>query len=86
MWQSRQWFIRKGENMFTVEAVIDEAGNVKILQPVLIQGARRALLVVLDERVSTVAETALLSEAALAEDWLKPEEDEAWAYLQRATS
>ena len=72
--------------MFTVEAVIDEAGNVKILQPVLIQGARRALLVVLDERVSTVAETALLSEAALAEDWLKPEEDEAWAYLQRATS
>lgn len=28
-------------------------------------------------------ETALLSEAALAEDWLRPEEDEAWAYLQR---
>ena len=27
-------------------------------------------------------ETALLSEAALAEDWLKPEEEEAWAYLQ----
>ncbi len=71
--------------MFTVEAVIDEAGNVKTLQPVLIQGARRALLVVLDERAPTIAETALLSEAALAEDWLRPEEDEAWAYLQRAT-
>ena len=27
-------------------------------------------------------EEALLSESALAEDWLKPEEDEAWAYLQ----
>jgi len=25
--------------------------------------------------------TALLSEAALAEDWLSPEEDEAWADL-----
>lgn len=25
---------------------------------------------------------SLLSEAALAKDWLKPEEDEAWAYLQ----
>jgi hypothetical protein len=27
-------------------------------------------------------ETMLLSEAALAADWLRPEEDEAWAYMQ----
>ncbi len=72
--------------MFTVEAIIDENGVVKILQPVPLQGARRALVVVLDEPASPVAETALLSEAALAEDWLKPEEDEAWSYLKRATS
>jgi len=32
-----------------------------------------------------VAETALLSEAALAEDWMRPEEDEAWSYLNQAT-
>ena len=72
--------------MFTVEAVIDEQGNVKILQPVPLQGARRALVVVLDEPAFSIAETALLSEAALAEDWLRPEEDEAWSYLKRATS
>ena len=72
--------------MFTVEAVIDEQGNVKILRPVPLQGARRALVVVLDEPVLPVAETALLSEAALAEDWMRPEEDEAWSYLKRATS
>jgi predicted DNA-binding antitoxin AbrB/MazE fold protein len=72
--------------MLTVEAVIDEKGIVKILQPVLLQGTRRALVVVLDEPALPVAETALLSEAALAEDWLKPEEDEAWSYLKRATS
>ena len=72
--------------MITVEAVIDEEGNVKILQPIPLQGARRALLVVLDEPAHTIAETALLSETALAEDWLRPEEDEAWSYLQRATS
>jgi len=72
--------------MFTVEAVIDEDGNVKILKPILLQGARRALLVILDEPALLVAETALLSEAALAEDWMRPEEDEAWSYLQRATS
>jgi hypothetical protein len=72
--------------MFTVEAVIDKSGNVKILRPLSLQGARRALLVVLDEPAPAVAETALLSDAALAEDWLRPEEDEAWAYLQQATS
>lgn len=71
--------------MFTVEAVIDEAGNIKISQPVPIHGSRRALLVILDEPAPSIAETALLSEPALAEDWLRPEEDEAWAYLQRET-
>ena len=68
--------------MFTVEAVIDEEGNVKILQPVPLQGARRALLVILDEPALPVAETALLSEAALAEDWMRLEEDDAWSYLR----
>jgi predicted DNA-binding antitoxin AbrB/MazE fold protein len=70
----------------TVEAVIDEQGNVKILQPIPLQGTRCALVVILDELALSVAETALLSEAALAEDWNKPEEDEAWSYLKRATS
>jgi len=27
-------------------------------------------------------EEALLSESALAEDWVKPEKDATWAYLQ----
>ena len=30
---------------------------------------------------SDVPETALLSEATLAEDWNRPEEDEAWSHL-----
>lgn len=71
--------------MFTVEAIVDDEGNVKILQPVPIQGSRRALVVILDEPARTVAETALLSEVALAEDWMRPEEDEAWSYLKRGT-
>ena len=72
--------------MFTVEAVIDEKGNVKILQPVPLEGLRKALVVILDEPALPVAETALLSEAALAEDRNRPEEDEAWSYLKRVTS
>ena len=66
----------------TVEAVIDEQGNVKLLEPVRPTSARRALVTILEEE--PVAETALLSEAALAEDWNRPEEDEAWAHLQSA--
>jgi hypothetical protein len=38
----------------------------------------------LEERASLgAAESALLSEAALAEDWNRPEEDEAWSHLQQ---
>jgi len=72
--------------MLTVEAVIDVSGQVKLLQPISIPNARRAFVVILEEPASEIAETALLSEPALAEDWLRPEEDEAWSYLQQATS
>lgn len=68
----------------TVEAVIDERGNVRLLEPVHPGGVRRALVTILDERPSERrAENALLSEAVLAEDWERPEEDEAWKHLQK---
>jgi hypothetical protein len=67
----------------TVEAIIDEHGAVKLLEVVNVPGTRRALVTILEEEpMLPVAETALLSEAALAEDWNRPEEDEAWSYLQ----
>ncbi|MCZ6491614.1 MAG: hypothetical protein O7A06_13935 [Acidobacteria bacterium] len=66
----------------TVEAVIDEHGNVRLLEPVQVPGARRALVMILDEPGTAVAETALLSERALEEDWNRPEEDAAWSHLQ----
>ena len=69
----------------TVEAVIDEHGKVQPLQDVTFPHGRRALVTILEEEkpVSAISETALLSEAALGEDWERPEEDEAWSYLQR---
>lgn len=69
----------------TVEAVIDEQNNVRLLEPVHLSGPRRAFLIILDEPAFDIPETALLSEPALAKDWDRPEEDEAWSYLQRAT-
>lgn len=67
----------------TVEAVIDEHGNVRLLETVKVAGARRALVTILeDEPAVSVSLAALLSERALAEDWNKPEEDTAWSHLQ----
>lgn len=68
----------------TIEAVIDEQGEIKLLEAVRRLGRpRRALVTILEEDPRQVAhETALLSEAALAEDWNRPEEDAAWSHLQ----
>ncbi len=67
----------------TVEAVVDEDGRVRLLEEIKLSGARRALVTILEEEPSGGGiETALLSEQALAEDWNRPEEDEAWSHLQ----
>lgn len=67
----------------TIEAVIDKQGKVRLLQDVRLSQERRALVTILEEKPSVaVSETALLSESALAEDWERPEEEEAWSYLQ----
>jgi hypothetical protein len=54
-----------------------------LLEPIALPAPRRALVTVLEEASTIqVPETALLSEAALAEDWNRPEEDAAWSHLQ----
>ena len=67
----------------TIEATIDEQGNVRLLQPIQLSKPRRAYVTILDDE-REIPETALLSEAALAEDWNRPEEDAAWSYLHPA--
>ena len=70
----------------TVEAVIDEQGQVSLLEPVRLPAMRRALVTILEEEpLVRVPDTALLSEAALARDWNRPEEDAAWSHLQSAS-
>ena len=65
----------------SIEATIEKDGTVRLHKKVRLPASRRAILTILDEPAS-IAETALLSELALAEDWNRPEEDKAWAYLQ----
>jgi len=74
----------------TVEAVIDERGEIRLLEPVQLAGRRRVLVTVLDEDPTLMpsdshrTDCCLLSEAALGEDWNRPEEDAAWSHLQSA--
>lgn len=71
----------------TIEAVIDEAGNVRLLQPIALPVMRRALVTILDDEPEPSAlETAMMSEPALAVDWNTPEEDAAWSHLAQLPS
>ena len=67
--------------MRTLEAIIDEQGRVTLLQPLETGSPRRALVVLLNEAITSVDEAAALSEKAL-EDWNRAEEDSAWSHLQ----
>ncbi len=66
----------------TLEATVDETGTVRLLENLTLPQARRALVMILEEPPLHANDLALLSEAALAEDWNRPEEDEAWQHLQ----
>ena len=71
----------------TVEAIVEKDGKVHLLEKIDLSRAKRALVTILDESVddhefSTINETALLSEVALAKEWDRSEEDEAWLHLQ----
>ena len=69
--------------MRTVRAMVDAKGNVCLLEPIDIAVTCKALVTILDDEEP---DSALLSEEALARDWLRPEEDEAWAHLQERRS
>ena len=65
----------------TIEVEIDGNGQIHPVEATVRLPKGRALLTLLSPPAD---ETALLAEAALAEDWVKPEEDEALAHLQSA--
>jgi hypothetical protein len=63
----------------TLEAVIESDGEVRLLEPVTLSGPCRALITLLDES----GNETLPGDTALS-DWLREEEDTAWAHLQQA--
>ena len=67
--------------MRTIEAVVEKDGSVRLLEQIELSAAKRALVTILEDE-SAADESALLSEAALAQDWNREEEEEAWQHLQ----
>lgn len=67
--------------MKILDAIMKPNGEVRLLEPVNFPVKRRVLVTILDDE-STEIESALLSEAALAEDWDRTEEDAARAHLK----
>lgn len=65
----------------TVEAVVDESGQVRMLGEIHVVGSRCAFVTVLEAPAAVPGEAALLAETSLAEDWSRPEEDAAWSHL-----
>ena len=64
----------------TIEAEVDEQGNIRPKEPVTLPPGARVLITVLEAEGT---DTALLSEAALSADWDRLEEDAAWSHLSQ---
>lgn len=63
-----------------IEVTIDKSGHLHSVESGQKIKPGRALLTWLEPDIAH--EPALMAEAALAVDWLNPEEDAAWAHLQ----
>ena len=64
--------------MQTARVTINPQGLIHYAQPMRVHTTRQALVIFLDEG----NHTALLAQPAQAGDWLRPEEDAAWAHWQ----
>jgi len=71
----------------TFKGLIDQNGKLRITDQTNLPKSRRVLITILNEEpVDEVINIALVSESALARDWERPEEDEAWSHLAQLPS
>ena len=69
----------------TVEAVLQTNGALEFLEPIHLAAAQRVLVTFTGSQDESLSE-AQLSERSLSTDWLREEEDAAWAHLQVAAA
>lgn len=68
------------ENIF--EAVVETDGHIRIQSPVHLKTGSKVFVSVPSDDPDSVISGVVLSETALAADWLNAEEEAAWAHLQ----
>jgi hypothetical protein len=68
----------------SIEATVQTDGSVRLKRRLHLKKPAKAVLTVLVEsgQPSIDLSSAKLSQASLAKDWLRAEEDAAWAHLQ----
>lgn len=67
--------------LHTVEAVLQADGALRFLEPVRLTEPQR-VLVTFTRPLDEATDGAAASQASLAVDWLRDEEEAAWAHLQ----
>lgn len=70
----------------SIEAVVNQNGKIRTLEPIKLPPFRRITITILDEEVGDTTNLVQLSVAALANDWARPEEDEARSHLGQLPS
>ncbi len=71
----------------SIEGITDKHGRLRIPKAVRLPRFRRVIITILDEEPTESGLNATwLSEAALARDWDRPEEDAAWSHLDQLPS
>jgi hypothetical protein len=71
----------------SIEGIIDQTGRLRLPPRTQLPKSRRVIITILDEEpTDEFVNLALLSEPALARDWERPEEDEAWSHLAQLPS
>jgi hypothetical protein len=67
----------------TFKAILGRDGRLRLRQKLRFSKERKVLVTLLDEDPADESQySSNLSESALAKDWNRPEEDEAWQHLQ----
>ncbi len=67
------------------EAVVESDGRIRLNNPLHLEKGLRVLVAIPQTDLDTAVSGIALSEPALSVDWNKPEEDDAWVHLQKAT-
>ncbi len=64
------------------DAVVEPDGRIRLITSVQLQKGLKVLVAVPQNNNDSALSGIALSEPSLSDDWLNPDEEEAWAHLQ----